>query len=310
MSLDPDRLGRVFPGEAAGAGPSPDPARGAVRLDPADVGLDAPESIPLRPLGFRELLDLPFALIQPQIATLAAVCGIGFAVAETAVLAITAAVSSATGGSDAGIAWTAILATALCGGALRFVVRGITVPIGLARVRQQPIGVRAALAEFAGRFGGLLILQIRYTLVGLGVLALGIPLIITVPLSLLWLGWLRARQFASVPALFEEKVPAGIASRRARTLASGAEWRLARLSWTLRLVSLLLAPPLIGLMLFVADISGTHLWPVIALAVATALAVFVFTELVESAARVPAYVDRRCRREAWDVRLPVPEGVR
>ncbi|WP_153341664.1 hypothetical protein [Nocardia aurantia] len=300
----------MFPGEAAGAGLSPDPVSGAARLDPADAGLDAPEAIPLRPLGFRELLDLPFALIQPQIATLGAVCGIGFAVAEGVVLAITAAISAATGGSDAGIAWTAIIATVLCGGALRFVVRGVTVPIGLARVRRRPIGARTALAEFGRNLGGLLILQIRYTLVGLGVLALGIPLLITLPPALLLLGWLRGRQFASVPVLFEERVPAGVAARRARTLAIGSEWRLARLSWTLRLVSLLLVPPLLGLMLFVSQISGTHLWPMIGLGVATALVAFTFTELVESAARVTAYIDRRCRREAWDVRLPVPEEAR
>ncbi|MCX4096569.1 hypothetical protein [Nocardia sp. alder85J] len=302
----------MFPGEAAGAGPSPDPASGAVRPDPADAGLDAPESIPVRPLGFRELLDLPFALIQPQIAALAATTGLVLAVAEGIVLAVTAAGSAATGGSDAGTAWSAILATVVCGGALRFVVRAVTVPIGLARVRQRPIGIRPALALISGRFGALLNLQVRYTVVGLGVLALGTPLLITLPPALVWLGWLRARQFTAVPVLFEEGGPAAVAVRRAKTLSAGAQWRLARLSWTLRLVSLLLMPPLIGLMYFVSSISGTHRWPIIALAVATVLILLALVEMVESAARVLAYVDRRCRREAWDVRLPgaALEGVR
>ncbi|GAB2698748.1 hypothetical protein [Nocardia thraciensis] len=309
----------MFPAAAEGAGPSPGPAASeAAPLTPATVsGAHGPEpagpaaALPIRPLSFRELLDLPFALIQSRVRLLAAMAGAGFVIASGAVVAITAAGSALTAGSDTGTAWSAVLSTLVFAWLLRSYVRGVAVPIGLASANRSPITWRATARRLAANAGGLLRYRAVSTGISIGVLIPGTALIITLLPALAWLGWLRARRCLSTPALFDGPVRYRDAAARARNLAVGAEWRLSGVWLTLRALLLVLVVPLLGIVLFAAEISGTHRWATITLATSTVLFLTAATEMVESASDIVAYVDRCCRREGRDIRIPAgANGIR
>ncbi|WP_405134091.1 hypothetical protein [Nocardia sp. NBC_01388] len=263
-----------------------------------------PAAVPIRPMQFRELLDLPFALIQTRIKTLAVLLGTAVAVAAVVTLAVTVLVSVATDDSDGGTFWGALLTGLVAAWALRMFVRGVTVPIGLAVVHRQPLSWRGALHQLASEAGPLLGYQVMYTLIGIGVLALGAPLLITFPFAVIWLLWLRARRFTTVPAIFDESATFRIATLRTKLLMSGSDWQIVGLLISLRGLLLVLVVPLLALPQFISGFSGTHRWTVTVLIVTVALIMVAFGEMVESAAQVVTYVDRRCRREAWDIRVP------
>lgn len=298
----------MLPAAADRAGPSSGhaaPGPGA-----PDFGPDSGESVPIRPLSFRELLDLPFAAIQADIKKLAALGLAGLVLAEDIVVAVTVSGSAATQGSDAGTAWSAILSTAVTGWLLRLFLRGVTTPIGLAGIHGTPMTWRGALGRLGNRFGPLLRDRLLYTLLGVGLPAVGVLVAFagifgTVPL----LGWLRARRQCLVPVLFEERATYRDAVGRAKILAAGAEWRLAGLWLALRALFLVVAVPLLSVPLFISDFSGTHRWAVIVLASSGVLLIAAFTEVVDAATSVVVYVDRRCRREAMDVRIPGPANL-
>ncbi|MEU1549074.1 hypothetical protein [Nocardia sp. NPDC005745] len=263
--------------------------------------------MPIRPLSFRELLDAPFALIQANIRAIAGSIVPGLLLAEAVVVAVTAGVSELTGGSDAGTAWAAIGSTAACAWLLRFALRGTTVALGLATVGGAPIGRRTALRRFGATLGPLLVFQLLFTLVGVGVLAVsGLP-IVTLPLAVLWLGWLRARRWVAVPVLFVERTSHRDGIARAKLLAEGAEWPTVGLWIAQRVLFGLLAIPLLAIPLYVSDFSGTHRWPVIVLTTSAVLLLTAFGEVVEASSRVVCYLDRRCRREGLDIRIPRQE---
>ncbi|WP_406235054.1 hypothetical protein [Nocardia sp. NBC_01009] len=261
-------------------------------------------TVPIRPLRFRELLDEPFALIQANIVVLACSTVVGLVVAELIVVAITAGVSHLTHGSDQGTRWAAILSTAACAWLLRFVLRGLTVAIGLASVAGSPIGWRTALRRTATVGTPLLVFHVLFTLVGVSVLALGSILVVTFPLGLLWLGYLRAQRFVAVPVMFVERASHATAVARSQLLVAGAEWPTAGLWLCQRGLMVLLAVPLLGIPWFLSDFSGTHRWQVIVLTTSAVLLIVAFGEVVEAATRVVSYVDRRCRREGLDIRVP------
>ncbi|MFF0489179.1 hypothetical protein ACFYTQ_09160 [Nocardia sp. NPDC004068] len=275
-------------------------APGRAGLSSAPAG----EAVPIRPLGSRELLDLPFAVIQADIRVFAGLIAPVLAGAVGAVVAITAAGSAATAGSDAGTAWAAILSTAVCVLLLRFYVRGVATPVAWARITGGALGWRAALREFTSRVRPLLSFQAGYTLTGVGVLLLGAPLLITLLPAVVWLGRLRATRCTTVPVLFAENAPYRIAATRAKVLAAGGEWQLAGIWLYHRGLLAVLVVPLLGIPLFLSDFSGTHRWAMITLTVTVVLTLATFAELVDSTTRLVAYVDRRCRREAWDIVLP------
>lgn len=264
--------------------------------------------MPIRPLSFRELLDVPFALIQANIRALAGLSVTGLLLAEAVVVAVTASASALTDGSDPGTAWAAILSTAACAWLLRFALRGTTVALGLATVDGAPIGRRTALRRFGGTLGPLLVFQLLFTMVGVGVLAVGGLLIVTLPLAAIWLGRLRARRWVAVPVLLVERTTHRDGVARAKLLAEGAEWPTTGLWIAQRALFTLLAVPLLGIPLFVSDFSGTHRWPVIVLTTSAVLLLTAFGEVVEASSRVVCYVDRRCRREGLDIRIPRREA--
>ncbi|WP_147289041.1 hypothetical protein [Nocardia mexicana] len=320
----------MFPAAAEGAGPSPGPAApdapphgpvavsGAHGPEPSGPGAAVPgpegnpfgeilepaAALPIRPLSFRELLDLPFALIQSRVRLLAGMVGAAFVVSAGSVVAITAAGSVLTGGSDTGTAWSAVLSTLVFAWLLRAYVRGVAVPVGLASARRRAITWRAALRGLGAHAGQVLRYRVSSTGIGLGVLIPGAALIVTLLPALALLGWARARRCLITPALLDKPMSYRDAAARAKNLAAGAEWRMAGAWLYLRAVLLVLVVPLLGVVLFVAEFSGTHRWATITLATAAALFVTAATEVVECASDVVAYLDRCCRREGLDIRIP------
>ncbi|MFE3100196.1 hypothetical protein [Nocardia tengchongensis] len=263
-----------------------------------------PAIVPIRPMQFRELLDLPFALIQARIKTLGALLGVAWLAASALAVAGTVAAAAITGDSDSGTFWGALFTGLLCAWALRFFVRGVTVPIGLDVVYRRPSTWRSALRQLASAAGPLLGYQAMYTLIGLGVLAVGTPLLFTAPFAVIWLAWLRARRFTLAPIIFDSSAGYGVAAQRAKLLASGTEWQLVGLWLYLRGLLVVLIVPVLALPSTISDFSGTHRWTVTVLIIAVALLLVAVGEMVESATQVVTYVDRRCRREAWDIRVP------
>ncbi|MEV6096355.1 hypothetical protein [Nocardia sp. NPDC051981] len=267
-----------------------------------------PVVVPIRPMQFRELLDLPFALIQARIKTLAGLLGGAVLVASVVAVGGTVLAAVASGNSDRGTLWGAVLVTLLCAWSVRLFVRGVTVPIGLAVVYRRPATWRGALRRLAAEAGPLLGYQVMYTLIGLGVLAVGTPLLFTAPPAVIWLAWLRGRRFTLVPTIFDQSATYGVAARRAKLLAGGTEWQLVGLWLYLRGLLLVLVVPLLALPQFTAQFSGTRRWTVTVLIITATLLIVAVAELVESSTQVVTYVDRRCRREAWDIQVPGGSG--
>ncbi|MBL1073273.1 hypothetical protein JK358_02575 [Nocardia sp. 2] len=272
--------------------------------------LSEPSPVPIRPMQFRELLDLPFALIQPRVKTFGAVFGVGVLVASAIAVGITVVGSLATGDDKDGTRWSAVIGTLVCAWLLRLLVRGVTVSMGLAAVRQQAVTWRWALRQMSSEAAPLLGYSAMFTLIGIGVLALGTPLIITLPLAAIWLAWLRARRFTTVPIIFDESATYRTATARAKMLVQGTEWQIVGVWLYLRGLMLVLMVPLLAVPGFLSGITGTRRWTVTVLLISVSLLMIAFAEMVESSAQVVAYVDRRCRREAWDIRVPPAGGQR
>ncbi|MEV6063461.1 hypothetical protein ACIGO9_00910 [Nocardia asteroides] len=287
------------PVEAVGAvGAGTEPARA-----PAPTP-HPPPTVPIRPLRFRELLDEPFALIQAHIRALAALaCGV-LALTLLGVLGVTGLVSHLTDGSDAGTAWAAVLGTAAGIWLLRLVLRGPTIAIALADVGGARRGAVDGLRTAARHAGPLVLAQVMFSLIGIGVLTIGSLLIITYPLALLWLSNLRARRFATEPVILAEGAKFGVAVARSKDLVQGADWTVAGLWLTQRVIFAVLAVPAFGIPFFLSDFSGTHRWAFLALLVGGVLLVVTIGEIVEATSRVLVYVDRRCQREGMDIRIP------
>lgn len=246
---------------------------------------------------------MPFALIQADIRPLAASCGAAVATAVAVGVGCTAVTAALTHGSDLAVTVVALIAIAATGWLLRIFVRGIAVPIALARMHGQPISWRQPLRRLGTTLGPQLRYQLSYTVLGVGVPVLGLALIVTVAPATYWLAWLRGQRLLIIPLLLDEQQPYAVARQRAKLLIAGARIRVAWLWLALRALLVLLLVPLLGALLLVATFSGTHRWAAITLAIAAALVLAAGTELIESMAGVVVLVDRRCRREAWDLRL-------
>ena len=286
------------------------PPRGADDRDSGGGGADDAERIPVRPLSWRELADLPFAMLQHRIRLIAGLAGAGSAVALGIVAGITALVSFATDDSSAGTAWAAIVSTACCAWVLRLWTVGVTVPIGLAVVDDQPITARTAAERLFPVSGRLLLNQVISTSIGFGILLLGTPLIVTLIPAVIWLARVRGTRWPIAPVLFTESIPYQAAVRRAKLLATGRVMPLAGLWLYLRAVLLVLAAPVAGLLGFLSDISGTHRWAVVVLLSGAVLLVSAFAAAVDAATAVVVHIDRRCGREGFDIRIPSGQATR
>ncbi|WP_280420360.1 hypothetical protein [Nocardia carnea] len=272
-------------------------------------------TVPIRPLSFRELLDEPFALLQSDIRVTAGCAGPLLVAGASMVAAFIGLVSHLTDGSDDGTALAALCATLTVAWIIRTVLRGVTVTTGLARAAGAPIGVRTALRQTGERLGPLLLTQVSFTAIGFAVLA---PSVLFFPLGFLgvvwfllvypfcWFGlaWLRARHLVAVPVLFAEQTTARAALGRAGQLTGALRMQRTAVWICRQLVFTVLTAPLLGLALFVSDISGTHRWPFLVLLTGTGLLLAAVTEIVESSARVVGYLDLRCRREGMDIEVP------
>lgn len=284
-------LPAVDPAGVTGAGEEPAP------------GSSGP--VPLRPLTFRELLDVPFAVIQARLAVLAILGGAAVVTAELVVVVLTASVAGLSGDSDAAIGWTTVLTTVACAWMMRVFLRGTVVPVALAAAFGRRMSAREAVAAFAAHVTPVLLAHVVFTLVGVGVLALGL-LLITLPFIVVWLGYLRATRFPLPAVLYAEPVSHRQGVARTSVLTAGSQWRLTGLWLLQRTLFGLLTLPMIGLVLFVSDFSGTRMWTVIVLATSMTLVLSAFAEIVESCSRVTHYIDARCRREGMDIRVPGP----
>ncbi len=272
--------------------------------------------MPVRPLTFRELLDVPFALVQANIGALVRLAAAGLVVAEIFVMAVTVGVSTLTDGSDDGIWWAAVLSTVLAAWALRFLLRGTTVALGLADVAGRRIGWRAALDRMGSVVQPMALFELPYTLIWAvtfiafclllnAVPALGITLLVLFAFfGVPFVGRWRVRHYVAVPVIFAERADRTTAAGRTKLLVAGKEWSLTGLWLAHRGLLLLLMLPLLGLGLFIADFSGTRMWTVVTLTTSAMLLFLAFGELVESATRVVSYLDLRCRREGLDIRIP------
>ncbi|GGK54985.1 hypothetical protein [Nocardia camponoti] len=273
----------------------------------AGAGVDsaAHPTVPLRPLRFAQLLDEPFALIQAHLRPLAIIGTATFGVAFTLALAATWAVADLTNKSDAAIAWTAILSTLAAFWLARLVIRGTTTAIGVADYAGINMTTTAALHAATHHAGPLLVAQLLSSLIGIGIIALGLPLVITFPFALVWLAWVRARRFVIDPVIVGENASAGVAARRSRELVAPATWSTAGVWFTLRALFAVLIVPIFAIPLFASDFTGTHLWGVIALSIGAFLLLATVCTVVESATQVVVYFHRRCVREGIDIKIPV-----
>lgn len=282
--------------------------------------------MPIRPMSFRELLDLPFALIQANLVALAGMSAALLVVVELAVAGVIAGVAALTDGDDAALWWAAVLATMAGIWVLRFALRGYTVALGTARIFGGEPGWRAALARVRANLPGLLAFTLMFTLIGLPFLIVnGLPLltlwvdslafvgllVFTAPLGLLlvgWLAWLRAARALTVPVIVHERAGYRAATARSKLLVDTARWPNAWLWICHRLLLTVLVLPLLSLPLWAADITGTRRWAVIVLVTSAILLMTAFAEILDATTGLLCYVDRRCRREGMDIRLP--DGAR
>lgn len=304
--MAPVTLGRVQPAvhPADSVGVGPDPEHRARK-----------STVPIRPLSFRELLDEPFALVQADIRVTAGCAAPLLVAGGSVVAAVIGLVSHLTDGSDDGTTLAALGATLAVAWLVRTTLRGVAVTTGLARVNGTAIGAREALRQTGDRLGPLVLTQVASTGIGIAVLApstvflpfgvLGIVwFVLAYPCCVFGLGLLRARYLVAVPVLIAERATARTALARAGLLSGNFRMQRAGVWFCRQLVYTVLMAPLLGLALFVSDISGTHRWPFLLLLTGTALLTAAFTEIVESSARVVGYLDLRCRREGLDIRVP------
>lgn len=293
---------------AASAAPGPpDPAGRASGISGES---NEAEPIPVRPLTWRELADLPFAVLQYRIRLVAGLAGAGFVLALALVLAITALVSWVSDGSSTASAWAAVIATVSCAWMLRLWVVGVTVPIGLAVVHRQPVTAGSAWRRLRPVTARLALNHLVGTLTGIGILALGALLVVTLIPATIWLGRVRAGRWPVAPILFTESPPYSAAVARAKLLATGRLMPVAGLWIFLRGVLLVLVAPIAGLLGYLSDISGTHRWAVVAMLAGAALLIAAFAAAVDAATAVVVYLDRRCDREGLDIRIPAGRVVR
>jgi hypothetical protein len=267
--------------------------------------------VPIRPLGFRELLDLPFGVIAAHIRQLAAVAAMTMLWFEAALIAVVLLGDVLAGGMDSeATAWVVTLMCVPGAWVVSVLMRGFATVAALADVLGKPVTVRSGTQAINRMRGPFLAASAVHTLLGVAVLLLALP-VLTYPFVLAWLTKLRVDSFLVLPVIFGEDSRPGQpgtgyrpAVARSKALAKGGGITMAGLWLLLRGVLLLFLPPAIIGTLTISEVSGTERWAALVLASGAVLAVAAFASALDSAARVVSYFDRRCRREGLDIVVP------
>ena len=263
------------------------------------------DTVPVRPFGFRELLDTPFALIQANIKLIAGLAVSVIVVAASVVVGVAALTDAQSGGVAASIRWAVAIGLMVAAWFVRLFIRATTTAIGVASV----LGTRPTLASTRAAVSvaarPLVAAQLLWSLIGLGLLVGGSVVTVVMPLAVAAVGFARAPGFLTAPVIVAERLGAGAAMARSKVLRKGAIGRIGGLWIAMRAVLLVLVLPVFGMALYVSSYSGTQRWPGIVLVCVAALVLVAFGEVVESSTAVVCYLDRLCTREAYDIRLEV-----
>lgn len=260
--------------------------------------------VPVRPLSFRELLDIPFAVVAAALGSIAAICGVAVLAGEAFIVAIVLAADLVAGRmSNDATQWVVVISSVIAGWWVCTVLRSFATAVGLAYSRGEPITMRGALRQVRHRTAPLLTATAVAFGQGSGVLVLALP-VFTIPLLLWWLARIRAQSFLILPLIVAEQLPFASARRRSKDLMRGAAGRFGWAWLALRALLLLFVPLLVVAATIISDFSGTGRWAAVMLLSAVVLGLAALTGTLDGVMRVLGYVDRRCRREAADIKLP------
>ncbi|MFB7950051.1 glycerophosphoryl diester phosphodiesterase membrane domain-containing protein [Kitasatospora phosalacinea] len=285
--------------------------------------------IPLRPLGFGELMDGTFALVRRNWRA-----AFGLTLALAAVLELLQAgtdwwIHTSGGGTEPLLSGYYLAPLALFFGVL---ASGLLAPVVSNGLLGRDTSLAEAWARARARLGRLVGLCLLLAAIGVGSLALAVvPLLLLafatdLPglLALLLLTvppvvWLSIRLTLAVPALVLEGQPVLGALKRSWRLSRGAWWRIFGLTLVFRLCLTLVAAVLAGPGEIVAMVlggtpgngpagDGPTAISIAAVAVCGIVARTVTLPL-EGALQTLIYVDQRIRREALDLELAHAAGL-
>ncbi|GLW71626.1 hypothetical protein Kpho02_39250 [Kitasatospora phosalacinea] len=310
--------------------PTPPPAAPAAPLPPQSaptgpgIGL-----IPLRPLGFGELMDGTFALVRRNWRA-----AFGLTLALAAVLELLQAgidwwIHTSGSRTDAVLSNNYLAPLALFFGVL---ASGLLAPVVSNGLLGRDTPLAEAWARVRGQLGRLIGLCLLLAAIGIGSLALAIVplallafatdlpgllalLLLTVPPVI----WLSIRLTLAVPALMLEKQPVLGALKRSWRLTRGAWWRIFGLTLVFRICLTVVATVLAGPGEIVAMVlggtpgngaagDGPAAISIAAVAVCGIVARTVTIPL-EGALQTLIYADQRIRREALDLELAHAAGL-
>jgi hypothetical protein len=274
-------------------------------------------TVPIRPLGYREILDLPFALIQANLKLLASSLLIAVVTAEVLVTLVGLIAAGSSGAVDSDVELSVLIATFVAGWLVRVVLGSIAATAAAMTIHGSTVTPRTVLGRARGYVIGHAALQ-SWQLV----LAAGVALVVVLFASdrapaatLLILGLLvalgafayfAARGFVASGVLVDEDRSAYYAVRRSRELTTGATGQLLAIWASMYTVLTILALPLWFGPQYVAAAVDRMEWGELLLSSVSFLVVAAGCILVESSTRAVAYIDRRCRREALDLYAALP----
>lgn len=269
------------------------------------VALADESTVPVRPLSFRELLDIPFAVVANNIGRLSAAAFAAILWAEAFVI-LAVLIGDTAAGQRMSEDTTQLVMLAVTVAGAWFVcsaTRGVGTVLALADVRREKVSVRAALGQLAGRAGALATATLVALAQGVGAILLAVP-IVTSPLAVWLLLHVRTGSFLVLPLIMSEPAPWRPAVDRSKYLVNGARWRIAGAWMALRVLLLLFVPPILVARSLLSEVSGTERWASVVLTSTAFLVAAALLGVLDGVQRVVSGVDRRCRREAIDIRLP------
>ncbi|MFH5208808.1 hypothetical protein ACHIPZ_11450 [Antrihabitans sp. NCIMB 15449] len=269
--------------------------------------------VPTRPLGFREAIDYPFAVIQANLALLAALTGIAVAIGASIVSIAAVVVAAATGEIGSAVEWTVAGVTLFVAWLARVFLATITTTAAVLTYTQAPVTWRTVRSRSTSsalvRISGL---QRSQIVIAVGVLsaivliaddsvAIGVLLLVFLGFAVLALVYFGARNFVAVPAVIVENITTSQATQRSRALTTNAIGRMLGLWITMYSIVILLVLPIASLPQFVIDAVGGPDWVALLLTVLGFQLIAGVSIVVESSTRAVSYFDRRCTREGADI---------